>query len=170
MEAALPPNEAQRLEVLKRYQILDTPNESDFDDVVRLAAQICQVPISLVSLVDRDRQWFKGRYGLEVTETPRRISFCAHTILQHGLPMEVPDATQDPRFADNELVTGEPHIRFYAAAPLVTPDGYALGTLCVIDRQPRHLSPEQQEALRVLGRQIMMQMELRRRMAELRTM
>lgn len=167
MEATLPQNETKRLEVLNRYKILDTPRESDFDDLVRLAAQICQTPISLVSLVDRDRQWFKGRYGLEIPETPRQLSFCAHTILHPEEAMEVPDATQDPRFADNELVTGDLKLRYYAGAPLVTPDGYALGTLCVIDKRPRHLSPEQKEALRILSRQVMMQLELRRRMAEL---
>jgi hypothetical protein len=119
MQAPLPPGEAARLEALQRYKVLDTPRETDFDDLVRLAAYICQTPISLVSLVDRDRQWFKGRYGLELAETPRRLSFCAHSILQAPAMTHVPDATRDPRFADNELVTGAPGIRFYAAAPLV---------------------------------------------------
>ncbi|HWH71009.1 MAG TPA: PAS domain S-box protein, partial [Candidatus Sulfotelmatobacter sp.] len=147
--------------------ILDTPQESDFDELVRLAAQICQTPIALVSLVDQDRQWFKGRYGLELSETPRRLSFCAHSILQAPAMMEVPNALQDKRFADNELVTGPLGIRFYAAAPLVSREGQALGTLCVIDTRPRQLNAEQKEALRVLGRQVMVQLELRRSVAEL---
>lgn len=167
MEATLPQDEAVRLAVLKEYRVLDTPQESDFDDLVHLAAQICQVPISLVSLVDRDRQWFKGRYGLELAETPRRISFCAHSILRAPEPTVIPDASRDPRFADNELVTGKRHIRFYAAAPLVTPEGQPLGTLCVLDTKPRKITPEQQHALQILSRQVMVQLELRRRLSEL---
>jgi PAS domain S-box-containing protein len=167
MEAELPKEEAARLEALRRYRILDTPQESDFDEVVRLVAQICETPMALVSLVDRDRQWFKGRYGLELSETPRRLSFCAHSILQAPALTEVPDATQDRRFADNELVTGELGIRFYAAVPLVSREAQALGTLCVLDTKPRRLTEPQKEALRVLGRQVMMQLELRRHVAEL---
>ena len=162
MEAPLPANEAQRLEALDRYKVLDTPREREFDDLVRLAAQLTQTPISLVSLVDRDRQWFKGRYGLEVAETTRRLAFCSHTILHPDQLMEVPDATQDQRFANNELVTGPIQLRYYLGAPLVTPDGYALGTLCVLDRQPRQLTSEQKDALSVLARQVMTQLELRR--------
>lgn len=167
MEAPLPENEKERLDVLRQYRILDTPEEHDFDDLVRLAAQICQTPISLVSLVDRDRQWFKGRFGLDISETPRRISFCAHAILQAPQTMVVPDATLDPRFADNELVREGPRIRAYASAPLVSPEGHALGTLCVIDTQPREFTTEQREALRILGRQVLTQLELRRRLAQL---
>ncbi|HYG35295.1 MAG TPA: PAS domain S-box protein, partial [Clostridia bacterium] len=140
----------------------------DFDDLVRMAAQICEAPISLVSLVDKDRQWFKGRYGLDISETPRRISFCAHTILAAPRMLVVPDATQDPRFADNELVTRGPKMRSYAAAPLVSPEGHALGTLCVIDTRPRQFTEAQKEALRVLGRQVLMQLELRRSLAEIK--
>ncbi|HWH68520.1 MAG TPA: ATP-binding protein [Candidatus Sulfotelmatobacter sp.] len=167
MTAPEPKDERARLEALRRYHILDTAQESDFDEIVRVAARICETPIALMSLVDKERQWFKGRFGLEVAETPRRVSFCAHAILQAPAPMLVPDATRDKRFANNELVTGPPHIRFYASAPLVTPEGYSLGTLCVIDRKPRHLTPTQQDALQVLGRQIMVQLELRLHLAEL---
>ncbi len=168
MEAPVGKNESARLETLKQYRILDTPRETDFDELVRLAALILRTPISLVSLVDQDRQWFKGRYGLEVSETPRRLSFCAYTILQAPEVLEVPDATQDRRFADNELVTGAPHIRFYAGAPLVTPEGHALGTLCVIDTKPRKLTGVETEALRILSHQVMTQLELRRRLGELK--
>ena len=159
--------EEERIAALRQYRVLDTPQESDFDDLVRLAAQICQTPISLVSLVDRDRQWFKGRYGLDIAQTPRSLSFCSHAIQIPQSPMVVPDATKDPRFRNNELVTGDLKLRFYAGVPLVTPEGHALGTLCVIDRQPRDLSPKQKEALQVLSRQVLNQLELRRRLAEL---
>lgn len=164
---ALPQNEEKRLEALHRYRILDTPEESDFDDVVRLAAKICDTPISLISLVDRDRQWFKGRFGLSIQETPRSLSFCSHTIQKAPATMVVGDAAEDARFATNTLVTEGPRIRFYAGAPLVTPEGYALGTLCVIDTRPRELSPLQLDALAVLSRQVIAQLELRRRLREL---
>jgi PAS domain S-box-containing protein len=167
MEARLPSDEAARLETLRKYCVLDTPSESDFDDLVKLAAEICETPISLVSLVDEKRQWFKGRYGLEVTETPRKLSFCAHTILNSPKTMVVQDALQDPRFNDNELVTGPLGIRAYAGAPLVSPEGHALGTLCVIDKRPREFTPAQKNALRVLGRQVQVQLELKRTLAEL---
>ena len=161
-----PADEARRLEVLRQYGLLDTLPEQSLDDLTALAAQICAAPISLLSVIDEQRQWFKSRVGLSASETPREISFCGHTILQRDLLL-VPDAARDERFAGNPLVTGDPHIRFYAGVPLVTAENQALGTLCVIDREPRQLSPSQQEALRVLGRQAMAQLELRRQTRDL---
>jgi hypothetical protein len=160
------PNEKKRLKVLWEYEILDTVPEEVFDDLTELAARICEAPIALISLVDEDRQWFKSRVGTDVTETPRDISFCAYAITQSDLFI-VPDATLDERFASNPLVVSEPKIRFYAGAPLVTPDGHALGTLCVIDQVPRELRPDQKEALRILARHVVSQLELRRRSRDL---
>jgi PAS domain S-box-containing protein len=157
----LPSNETDRLNALQRYGILDTPPEQAFDDLTRLAAQICQTPTALISLVDADRQWFKSKVGLTVPETPRDVAFCAHTIEARHL-LIVPDACQDDRFANNPLVTENPKIRFYVGAPLITPDNFALGTLCAIDYVPRQLSPQQQEALEILARQVVTQLELRR--------
>ncbi|WP_181296052.1 PAS domain S-box protein [Pseudomonas sp. Q2-TVG4-2] len=155
MPAPSPPSrELSRLAALLRYEILDTPDESAFDDFTQLASYICDTPIALISLVDDRRQWFKSRFGLDVSETPREISFCTHTIEGQGI-FEVSDAQQDQRFQENPLVTGAPRIRFYAGAPLTSPDGYNLGTLCVIDHQPRQLSDAQRDALANLSRQIM---------------
>lgn len=165
MKATLLPDEPQRLESLRQYAVLDTPAEAAFDDLTELAAHICEAPIALISLIDENRQWFKSKVGLDASETSRDVAFCAHAIHQPDLFI-VPDATLDERFADNPLVTGEPRIRFYAGAPLLTPDGHALGTLCVIDYQPRELRPDQQRALRVLSRNVMGQLELRRRALE----
>jgi len=162
-----PPNEAERLAALRSYDLLDTDAESAFDDLVALAAHVCGVPISLVSLIDTDRQWFKAHLGLDVRQTPRDQAFCAYAILSDDL-LIVPDATRDERFAGNPLVTADPDIRFYAGAPLTTPDGYRLGTLCVIDRVPRMLTPDQQAALAALGRQTVAQLELRRNLKNLR--
>ena len=153
-------DESRRIETLRKYAILDTESEQALDDLTALAAQICGAPIALISLVDEHRQWFKARVGLETTETPRDISFCGHAVHQRDLFI-VSDATQDERFAGNPLVTGEPHIRFYAGAPLVSPDDSALGTLCVIDHVPRNLTQAQEQALRVLARQVMTHLELR---------
>lgn len=166
MKPPLPKNEAQRLNVLWQYDVLDTVPEEVFDDLTDLAAHICEAPIALISLIDENRQWFKSRVGLSAKETTRDISFCAHAILQNGL-FVVSDATKDPRFRNNPLVTGPQKIRFYAGVPLKTPDGYALGTLCVIDKKPRQLRPEQKRALLVLARHVESQLELRRRAKEL---
>jgi two-component system, NtrC family, sensor kinase len=159
-------NEKKRLKILWQYEVLDTVPEEVFDDLTELAARICEAPIALISLVDEKRQWFKSKFGTDVTETSRDISFCGYAITQPGLFI-VPDATLDERFADNPLVTSEPKIRFYAGAPLITPDGYALGTLCVIDKVPRELRPEQRQALSILAHHVVSQLELRRRSREL---
>jgi len=161
MKAPLPNNETERLCALKEYHILDTETEQSYDDITTLAAHICEVPIAMISLVDEVRQWFKSKLELAQRQTPREVAFCAHAILQRG-PFIVKDTLKDPRFVDNALVTGEPHIRFYAGIPLINPEGLALGTLCVVDHQPRRLSPAQQKALEALSRQVMALLELRR--------
>jgi hypothetical protein len=166
MTAPIQQNEQKRLKVLWQYEVLDTVPEEVFDDLTELAARICEAPIALISLVDENRQWFKSKVGIDVSETAREISFCAYAITQPDLFI-VPDATLDKRFAKNPFVKSEPKIRFYAGAPLVTPDGYALGTLCVIDKVPRELRPEQQQALRILAHHVVSQLELRRRSREL---
>jgi anti-sigma regulatory factor (Ser/Thr protein kinase) len=160
-------NEAERLKALHQYRILDTDPEQAFDDLTLIASQICGVPIAMISLVDEDRQWFKSRIGLEAHESARSISFCSHAIQQQGI-FTVPDASKDARFCDNPLVKGDPHIRFYAGAPITTQDGFALGTLCVIDYVPRQLTDDQNNALMALERQVTAQLELRRNLEELR--
>jgi len=161
MEAPLPANETDRLAALYALGVLDSEPEKDFDDIVALASAVCGVPMSLVSLIDLDRQWFKARIGTDLVETSRDLSFCAHAILGKDL-LVVPDARQDARFADNPAVEVDGGVRFYAGAPLITTEGYALGTLCVVDSQPRRLDVEQLKALRALARQVTSQLELRR--------
>lgn len=163
MDAAKPENEIHRLARLRACGILDTPGETAYDDLTLLAAQICETPIALLSFVDSDRQWFKSKVGLEVCETPRRVSLCAHAILCPSSFLEVADTSLDPRFADNPWVLEAPRLRFYAGVPLVSTDGSALGTLCVADRIPRSLTPEQAAILRTLGRQAVALLDIRRR-------
>lgn len=158
--AAFEDAEARRLAALHRYAVLDSAPEQEFDDLTHLAAGVIGVPIALISLLDESRQWFKSRFGLDVVETPRTVAFCDHTIQGTDI-FEVTDATRDARFATNPLVTGDPHIRFYAGTPLSTPDGYRVGTLCVIDRQPRVLTTSHRQALIGLARLAMRQLELR---------
>ncbi len=145
----LPANEARRLEALRLARILDTAAEKAFDDLVQLAAAVCETPIAIVSLVDESRQWFKARVGLGAPETPREVAFCTHAIMGSDV-MVVGDATQDPRFANNPLVTGAPSIRFYAGAPILLDGDAAIGTVCVIDSKPRSLTPMQKNSLSLL--------------------
>ncbi len=157
----LPENEEKRLEVLKGYNVLDTLPEKQYDDLTRLASIICEAPITLISLLDEERQWFKSHYGLDVEETPREMSFCQYAILDDQI-FEVQDSHTDQRFADNPLVTSHPYIRFYAGAPLRSPEGVNIGTLCVIDRVPRKLTDKQREALEILANEVVVNLELRR--------
>ena len=157
---SLPDDEAERLRALTRYQVLDTPPEQGLDDLAFLASQICETPMAFISFIDSDRQWFKSTVGITIQETSRDCAFCAHCILESDL-MIVPDALTDGRFVNSPLLTHDPKIRFFAGAPLYTPNGHNLGTLCVMDRVPRHLSENQKKALRALGRQVMSQLEHR---------
>lgn len=167
MVVQMPTNEVARVAALQRYAILDSEPEQGFDDLTLLASYICQTPIALISLVDENRQWFKSRVGLSISETSREIAFCSRAILQSDIFI-VPDTLQDERFRNNPLVVSEPNIRFYAGAPLITEEGYALGTLCVVDRTPREVSPDQKEALKALSRLVLAQLEFRRNLVLLK--
>ncbi|WP_080060033.1 GAF domain-containing protein [Spirosoma aerolatum] len=160
--ALLPTDELSRIDALKSYDILDTLPEADYDAITTLASEICQTPIALISLVDDERQWFKSNHGLDTRETPRAFSFCAHSILNPSEVFIVPDSRQDERFSDNPLVTGDPHVVFYAGVPLVNNEGFPLGSLCVIDNAPKQLNESQLNALKALGKQVVNLMELRR--------
>lgn len=166
--ASRPANEGARLEALRAYDILDTEPEQIYDDITLLASRIIGTPVAVMSLVDEDRQWYKSKVGLDDTQTSRDVAFCAHAILEPESLFIVPDASLDERFADNPLVTEGAQIRFYAGAPLVTPEGAAIGSFCAIDFVPRELDEDQKEALRVLARQVMMQLNLRRTVAKLK--
>lgn len=161
--ARLPENEAMRLTELYEYNLLDTAAEQEYDDITQVASDICHMPISVISLIDKDRQWFKSRVGLDAQETDRGLAFCAHAILYPNDMFIVPDPTQDERFKDNPLVLGEPHIGFYAGVPLLTPNGSALGTLCVMDHKPNMLTDEQKFTLKALARVVTTQMELHKK-------
>src|SRR6185503_3946259 len=166
MSAELLPDEKRRLRNLQSYRVLDTPPEQAFDDFTLLASHICSTPIALVSLIDENRVWLKSKVGLEVSEIPRDVCFCSHAILDPSQPLIVSDACADPRFSRNPLVTGDPHIRFYAGVPLVSPEGFPLGTMCVMDREPRELKPVQMECLRAIARQVIEHLMLRRSMKD----
>ena len=160
-EYPLPANEVQRLRELERRSVLDTGGDEHFDRIVQLASEVLGMPVALISLVDRDRQWFLSRLGIATKETPREMAFCAHAIADEGV-LVVPDALLDERFSSNPLVVDEPHVRFYAGAPLRTVEGHNLGTLCVIDRKPHELSDRQLEMLQLLAALVMRELELRR--------
>ncbi len=164
----VPSNEASRLKALYAYDILDTISEEEYDSITKIAAQICNVPVSLITFLDKDRQWFKSHLGTEVTGTPREMAFCNHTILNKENVLVVPDLRNDERFAENPLITGDPHVVFYAGAPLVTPSGHALGSICVLDVKANNLTNEQAEALQSLATQVMTKLELRKKMEHLK--
>ncbi|HUE03690.1 MAG TPA: GAF domain-containing protein [Bryobacteraceae bacterium] len=161
MKPAIPMNEHARLDLLRQYGVLDTEPEPAFDEITARAAAVCETPISLLSLVDRDRTWFKSHTGLDLSEIPRDDSFCAHAICQDE-PYVTRDLLADERFAHNPLVAQKPHLRFYAGLPLMSPEGLVLGTLCVIDRKPRQLTPDQMDQLKELAKGALLLLEIRR--------
>ena len=165
--ATIPVNEQERLAALDEYDILDSLPEADFDDITRIASEICHTPISLVTIIHANRQWFKSRHGFPWSEIHRDISFCAHAMHAPEEVFIVPDAAKDDRFHDNPLVTGEADISFYAGIPLINPEGFVLGTLCVFDTKPNDLTPGQVGTLRSLARQIVCQLELRKKVLQL---
>jgi len=167
IEPAIPKNENKRLESLKKYSILDTLPEKEYDEITELASYICETPISLVSLIDEERQWFKSHHGLKVDSTPKNVAFCAHAINDKNNILIIPDSRKDERFHDNPLVTGDPYVIFYAGIPLISSDGYPLGTLCVIDNKPKKLKDSQLKALRSLSNQLMRLFEARKKALEL---
>jgi two-component system NtrC family sensor kinase len=157
----MPTPDSARVAALEKYAILDTEPEQAFDDLTLLASYVCKTPIALISLVDEDRQWFKSKIGMSVSETPREVAFCSVAIQQSDV-MVVPDTLKDERFRNNPFVIADPRIRFYAGAPLITEEGYALGTLCVVDQKPREFGADQKEALQALSRLVVAQLEFRR--------
>lgn len=161
MSCPFPENEQERLKELEEYQILDTAPEQEFDDLTALASFICETPIALITLLEKDRQWFKSKVGMDADENARELAFCSHAIMQEQV-MIVADTLNDERFANHPLVIGEPNIRFYAGAPLTTPKGYNLGTLCIVDKKPKQLTTQQHSALKALARQVISLLELRR--------
>jgi len=165
IEPEIPVNENERLSDLESYSILDTLPESEYEEITKLAAMICQVPIALISLIDNDRQWFKSHFGLNISETPRTLAFCAHAINNPSEVLSVPDARLDARFKDNPLVTSNPNVTAYTGVPLVSTSGYPLGTLCVIDTKPKEMNAEQIEALKALSNQVIRLFELRKNKA-----
>jgi hypothetical protein len=165
--AALPQNELERLASLYEYSILDTIADKDYDDITQIAADICAMPISLISLIDQNRQWFKSRVGLDVPETHRDLAFCAHAILTPDEVFIVEDSSKDERFFDNPLVTDGPHVNFYAGVPLVSESGNALGSLCVIDTKPNQLTKDQEQTLKALARQVVSYLEIRKKTRQL---
>jgi GAF domain-containing protein len=154
--------ERDRINALKEYNILDSISEKEYDDITKLASEICQTPVSLISLIDDSRQWFKSHHGLSVRETPREYAFCTHTIQNPSQVFVVPDSRIDSRFAENPLVAGDPHVIFYAGAPLVNHNGFALGSLCVIDHKPNSLTETQTSALQTLADSVVNLMENRK--------
>jgi len=170
MIAPLPNNEQERLLSLKSYDILDSLPEAEYNAITKLASEICQTKISLISFIDDKRQWFKSAYGLEAKETPRDFAFCAHSILNPNEILIVPDSRLDNRFANNPLVLNDPHVVFYAGVPLVNTEGYPLGSLCIIDTSPKELSISQQSALKALAKQVVTLFELRKTNKAYKTM